>query len=157
MDLGGFWKGNGAKLAPKWGQKSILALKRKNQLNTSPLVPNWVRRVQVESKNRSKIEQKTQAKREAIGASIFDRFWWIWEAKLGQKIDQKSIKKGIEKTMQKRRAPRRPRRGLGRFCRIKNGGTPVARAWHGRGTGAGAQTLLLRIPYDFPKEKRKEK
>ena len=49
MDFG---RENGGKLAPKWHPKSILALKRKNQLNTSPLAPNWVRRVQVGSQNR---------------------------------------------------------------------------------------------------------
>ena len=38
----------GAKSEPK----SIWALKRKNQLNASPLAPNWVRRVQVGSQNR---------------------------------------------------------------------------------------------------------
>ncbi|MEC8306123.1 MAG: hypothetical protein VX034_15470 [Planctomycetota bacterium] len=36
-------------------------------------------------------------------ASIFHRFWWISEAKLGRKIEQKSIQKGIEKQMPKRR------------------------------------------------------
>ena len=41
---------NGGKLAPKSEPKSILALKRKNQLNVSPLVPHWVRRVVVENK-----------------------------------------------------------------------------------------------------------
>ena len=59
-----FWSFLSAKLAPKWDQKSILALKRKNQLNISPLMPNWVRRVQVGSKNQPKIDPKTEAKRE---------------------------------------------------------------------------------------------
>ena len=39
-------------------------------------------------------------------ASIFDRFWSIWGAKLGSKIEPRSIKNGIEKTMKKRRATR---------------------------------------------------
>ena len=34
---------------------------------------------------------------ECILASIFLRFWWIWGAKLGRKIDQNSILKGIKK------------------------------------------------------------
>ena len=52
---------------------------------------------------RAKIDQKMQAKREAIGASIFNEFWTVLGAKLGRKIEQKSIKKGIEKKMRKRR------------------------------------------------------
>ena len=47
-----FWKENGGKLAPNSEPKSMLPLKRKNQLNASPLAPNWVRGVQVGSKNR---------------------------------------------------------------------------------------------------------
>ena len=46
-------------LAPNLKPKSMLPLKPKNQLNASPLAPNWVRRVQVGSKNRSKIDQKS--------------------------------------------------------------------------------------------------
>ena len=84
MDFG---KENGGKLAPKLGPKSILALKRKNQLNASPLVPNWVRRVPVGSQNRPKIDQKMMSGREDITASIFDRFWWVLGANLGGKID----------------------------------------------------------------------
>ena len=38
---------------------------------------------------------------ESIWASIFERFCWIWSAKLGGKIDQKSIKNRIERTMKK--------------------------------------------------------
>ena len=56
----------------------------------------WVSEAEVESKNRSKIDQKTQAKRGAIGASIFNEFWMVLGAKLGGKMEQKSIKKGIE-------------------------------------------------------------
>ena len=49
-----FWRKYGGMLAPKSEAKSMLPLKRKNQLNASPLAPNWVRGVQVGSKNRSK-------------------------------------------------------------------------------------------------------
>ena len=42
-------------------------------------------------KNREKMESRW----EAILASIFNRFWWIF--KLGSKIKQSSIQKGIEK------------------------------------------------------------
>ena len=53
MDSG---RENGSKLASKSEPKSILALKQKNQLNVSPLVPNWVRRVQDGRQNVLKIE-----------------------------------------------------------------------------------------------------
>ena len=56
-----FGKENGGKLAPKSEPKSMLPLKRKNQLNASPLAPNWVRGVQVGSKNRSTIDQKMRS------------------------------------------------------------------------------------------------
>ena len=98
VDLG---EENGAKLAPKWGQKPIAALKRKNQLNTSPLVPNWVRSVEVGSKNRSKIDQKTESSWEGILASVFDGFWWVLGAKLGGKMEPKSSQKGINKNDEK--------------------------------------------------------
>ena len=45
-------------LAPNSEPKSMLPLKRKNQLSVNPLVPNWVRGVQGGSKNQSKIYQK---------------------------------------------------------------------------------------------------
>ena len=93
-------------LTPNLKPKSMLLLKPKNQLNASPLAPNWVRRVQVGSKNRSKIDQKSSSTWEGILASIFERFWLILGGKLGSKINQKSIQKGIEKVMKKRRSPR---------------------------------------------------
>ena len=105
-NFGGFCEENGSKMAPKSEPKSILALKRKNQLNASRLVPNWVRRVQVGSKNQSKIDQNLKSKLECLLASIFHRFWWVLGGKLGRKIEPRSIKNGIEKTMKKRRAPR---------------------------------------------------
>ena len=71
-----------------------MALKRKNQLNASWLVPNWVRRVQVGSKTRLKIVQYLNSKLECLLASTFHRFWWILGAKLGSKIEPKSIKNG---------------------------------------------------------------
>ena len=107
MDFG---RENGAKLAPKSEPKSMLPLKLKNQLNASPLAPNWVRGVQVGSKNRSKIDQKMRSTWEGILASIFHRFWWILGGKLGGKIEPKSIKNGIKKTMKKRRLPKWPKR-----------------------------------------------
>ena len=41
---------------------------------------------------------------EGILASIFDRCWWIFGAKLGGKIEPRSMQKGIEKTIGKRTA-----------------------------------------------------
>ena len=62
MNVDGFWKENGGKLVPKLEPKSILALKRKNQLNASRLVPNWVRRVQDGRQNGSNIDEKSRSK-----------------------------------------------------------------------------------------------
>ena len=96
-----FGSQNGAKLAPKSYPKSLFALKPKNQLNASPLVPNRVRRVQVGSKNRPKIDQKMMSRRDGITASIFDRFCTFLGAKLGGKIDPKSKKIDPKKQIKK--------------------------------------------------------
>ena len=53
-------------------------------------MPNWVRGVQVGSKNRSKIDQKMRSTWEGILASIFNGFWWILGAKLGPSWEGKS-------------------------------------------------------------------
>ena len=67
------------------------------------------KRVEVEVKNRSKINQKIDSKMECILASIFNRFWSILDAKLGEEIDPKSIKKAIEKTTPKTTRTRWPK------------------------------------------------
>ena len=51
-------------MVPELEPKSILALKRKNQLNASQLVPNWVRRVQDGRQHVSKIDQKSMKNQE---------------------------------------------------------------------------------------------
>ena len=99
MDFG---KENGAMLAPKSEPKSMLALKRKNQLNASRLVPNWVRRVQVGSQKRSKIDQNLKSKMGCLLASIFDAFWSFFGGKLGGKIEPRSIKNRSKKASKKR-------------------------------------------------------
>ena len=93
----GFGSQGGIKLVPKWDQKSISPKTRKNAFGASPLVPDSVQRVQVGSKNRSKIDPKMEPKMEYIFASIFDTFEWILGGKLGGQMDQKSIQKGIGK------------------------------------------------------------
>ena len=98
MDFG---RENGGKLAPKSEPKSILALKRKNQLNASRLVPNWVRRVQVGSKNRSKIVQNLKSKLECLLAATFHRFLWVLGGKLGRKTEPRSIKNRSKKASKK--------------------------------------------------------
>ena len=69
-----FGKENGGKLAPNSEPKSMLPLKRKNQLNASRLAPNWVRGDQVGTKNRWKIHAKRHLTLDFKFASIFDRF-----------------------------------------------------------------------------------
>ena len=101
---------NGALLAPKLDQNSILwwkCRKDKNAYKTNGILMIFgVQGVQVGSKNRWKIDQKRRSTWEGILASIFDRFWWILGGKLGSKIEQQSIQKGIEKVVKKRRSPR---------------------------------------------------
>ena len=66
--------------------------------------------VEVGSKNRPKIDPKMESKMECILASIFERFSWIFGAKLGGKNEPTSINTCIEKTMKKRRLPKWPKR-----------------------------------------------
>ena len=107
VDLG---RENGAKLAPKWGLKSILSWiewKTENYCKTNEISMIFgVSGVQVGSKNRAKIDQKMRSTWEGILASIFDGFWWILGGKLGGKIEPRGIKNGIEKTMKKWRTAR---------------------------------------------------
>ena len=79
-------------LAPKSEPKSMLVLKRKNQLNASRLEPNWVRRVQVGNKNWSKIVQTLKSKLECLLAATFHRFLWVLGGKLGGKTEPRPIK-----------------------------------------------------------------
>ena len=65
-----------------------------------------VRGVEVGSKRRSKIGQKSMLTCEGILASIFHRFWWIWEAKLDPSWHQKPNKNGCEKPS-KNEAPKK--------------------------------------------------
>ena len=88
---------NGAKLAPKWDQKLIPQKTWKNAFGTSPLVPNSFQRVQVGSKNRSKIDPKMDSKMGCILAPILSRFWWFLGDKLGWKIHQNRSKKVSKK------------------------------------------------------------
>ena len=50
-----------------------------------------IQRVEVGSQKRPKIDPKTKSKMDCILASIFDRFWRIWAAKLGPKIEPRSV------------------------------------------------------------------
>ena len=96
-----FEKENGSMLTQKINQKSKSPLKRKNQLNASPLVPNWVRRVHVESKNRSKIDQNLKSKIGCLLASIFDAFWSFFGGKLGGKIEPRANKNRLKNASKK--------------------------------------------------------
>ena len=53
------------------------------------MVPTWTPK---STKNRLKIDPKTDAQFECILASIFGRFWSVWGPKTGLQIDPKSIK-----------------------------------------------------------------
>ena len=58
---------------------------------------SWVHDLQVESKNRSKIEQKSITGWKGLPTSIFSGFWWILEAKLGRKIEPRQDKTGQDR------------------------------------------------------------
>ena len=78
-----FGKEDGGKLAPTSHKKSTLLSKRNNQLNASPLAPNWVRGVQDGNQIRAKFEEKMRSTWEAISASIFYRFLLDLGSQLG--------------------------------------------------------------------------
>ena len=61
--------------------------------------------VEVESKNRLKIDEKTESKMDGILASIFLGFWSIFGSKLGGKMEPRSTQKGIEKRCKKQQKP----------------------------------------------------
>ena len=52
------------------------------------LIPSWGGKL---NKNRFQNDPKTESKMERILASIFDRFWRIWAAKLESKIEPRSV------------------------------------------------------------------
>ena len=83
-----------------------------------------VRGVQVGSKNRLKINQKTKLTSEGILVSIFNGFWWVWGGKLGGKIEPRATKKRSKNASKKQRKIR---------CVLERTGGG-ARARHGRGT-----------------------
>ena len=103
VDLG---RENGAKLAPKWDQKSMLTSKGrfyKSTYKTNRILMIFeVRGVEKSIKNRSKIDQKMESKMECLLASIFDRFLInfgrFWEASW----DAKSIKNRLKKASKNR-------------------------------------------------------
>ena len=108
-DFGVFCSENGGMFASTSHQNLSSQKMWKIAFGASPLVPNWVRGVEVGSKIRTKIDQKMRSTWEGILASIFDGFWWILGGKLGGKIEPRGIKNGIEKTMKKWRATRWPK------------------------------------------------
>ena len=108
-DVAGFWKQNGAKLAPKWHQKSIptsngdFLKKLRFSLRKKP----WFWRIWG-SKLKAKINQKSIKKWSYDGKpswhrffTDFLRFWRPKWSQVGRKINKKSIQKGIQKQMRK--------------------------------------------------------
>ena len=77
------------------GTKINLSGNTKNEFGASPLVPNWVRGIQDGSKNQPKTDQKMRSTWKSILASIWDRFWWVFGAKLDPCWLQKPIQKVI--------------------------------------------------------------
>ena len=57
--------------------------------------------IEVGSQNPSRIDQKSISTWEGLLTSIFHRFWWILEAKMGPSWDGKSIKNRSKRDMKK--------------------------------------------------------
>ena len=72
MDFG---SENGTKFAPKSHPICGFMKIRKKPFGASPLAPYAVRKIQVGSKNRLKIDPTMRSTWEAISASIFEGFW----------------------------------------------------------------------------------
>ena len=87
---------NGAKLAPKWDQKSFPQKTWKNAFGTSPLVPNSFQGVQVGTQNRSKNGFQDGMHLGTDFVSIFV----VFGCQVGMENPPNSIQKGIQKTMQ---------------------------------------------------------
>ena len=68
---------------------------------------------EVGGKNRSKIDEKMKSKREGVLGRICHRFWWVWEAKLGGKMEPRSMQKGIDKNDRKKKGGGSGLGGLG--------------------------------------------
>ena len=135
-DFDGFWEGKWRQVDIKIGAKIDLGAERKNQLNISPLMPNWVRRVQVGSKKRSKIDQNLKSKMDCLLASIFGGFWWVLGGKLGWKIEPRANKNLLKNTSKK----------WWKKCVLEDPGG--VRRWAGHG-GAG---ILGPLTYKFSKK-----
>ena len=106
--LRGFWWILGSKMEPSWHQNRSkidanceVRFFEKSCSRCSGGSIFEILGVEVGRKNRLKIDQKTESKMECILASIFDRFWWILEGKLGWKLEPRSTQKGIEKRCEK--------------------------------------------------------
>ena len=74
-------------MAPSWPPRSRSTSKgvffKKLRFSNGKTMIFKVLGVEVEAKNRSKIDEKMKSKREGVLGRICHRFWWVWEAKLG--------------------------------------------------------------------------
>ena len=102
------WPIIGSKMKPSWDQNGIknrcelrMAIFQKTLFFLRKNKVFGIEWVQVESQNRSKIDQKTESKMDGILASIFLGFWSILGGKLGGKPEPRSTQKGIEKRCKK--------------------------------------------------------
>ena len=98
FDFGGQ---HGGKLAPKSMPKSMLSSKggflKKPCFSLGKIYFFEIQGVEVESKNRSKIDVKSDAETEGLGNSILIDFWWISEASWPSKTEPRRSKIDVEK------------------------------------------------------------
>ena len=98
MDFG---EENGAKLAPKSHPTCGFLKIRKMPFGVSPLAPNEVVGVQVESQHRSKIDRNLKSKRERLLALFFEDFGRFGEASCEGKVSQDQPKTNAKKASKK--------------------------------------------------------
>ena len=128
--LRGFGRIVGSKMEPYWHSRCILFQKHRKQkmlikTNGFSMILD-VRRVQVRSKNRTKVDQKARSTWESILASIFYRFKWI----LGR-WGRKSTKNRSQKTLEKRWKKGRYQDGR----KLRTGGSNASRNQVSRALG----------------------
>ena len=87
-------------MAPKSMPKSMLSSKggflKKPCFSRGKTYFFEIQGVEVETKNRSKIDVKTDAETESLGNSIFIDFWWIWEPSWPSKTEPRRSKIDVE-------------------------------------------------------------
>ena len=102
-DFGEFLNENSKHVGIKIKQKSMPTSKsdclKKPRFSNGKTMILRVQGIEVGSKNQRKIDKKMESRWEGILESIFNRFWWIFERKLGWKMKPRENCRAPEKTL----------------------------------------------------------